>query len=740
MKSLKLFLFLFLCAPASILPAQPKNWDFDQENAGWRAEAKTAAISTEKGVSARSGGKACLRVQSTGSTERVLASSGSFLLSTKQFFRLTARVRVDRSAPQNAGPVLKCEFCLTSPGTLLGESALTGYDFSRPGSWQQLSVEFRVPYGTERGRLVIGYPTGKAKKTDQTNAVDMYVDDIRLERLDHYTVEGRYLLKPFPASLEKVRSVHPRIFLNERRIRELRESIKTTHATIWKDILAQTDEIAARKPQPYLTEWEYSNIEQNWQRRVGDNMPFLALAWLLTGERKYLDAAEQWALASCGYPTWGLYDYDGRDLATGHQLFGLGIVYDWCYSDLTEKTRRTIREALLRRGSSFFQAAAEGNLLKSAEAYVHKPWVEWDEAYIQNHLWDNSCGLAVAGFALFDEVDNASQWIAFTLEKHRITMSLLGEDGASHEGPGYWTYGIEYMLKFMDLSRDLLDVDMYDNTWWRNTARYRLYMSLPQNSWTSYNTTVNYGDGPRSDYYGPDYQLRRLAGEFRDGHAQWLAESLAAAKAVHPIDQWLNLIWYDPGVAPAPPGDLPTLHHFTDMEFVSARSGWSGDESMLFFKCGPWCGHKAIHEMNYCPSSAHHVHPDAGNFMLFGGGDWLIRDDGYFAKYTGYHNTLLIDGGEQFGGGFPIFDAVKAHALKSEPRILDTLSTPELNIIVGDVTPAYPHEAGLKRFVRRLLFLKPDILIVADDIDLDRHRALELRFHPEQQKGTRDGS
>jgi hypothetical protein len=52
---------------------------------------------------------------------------------------------------------------------------------------------------------------------------------------------------------------------------------------------------------------------------------------------------------------------------------------------------------------------------------------------------------------------------------------------------------------------------------------------------------------------------------------------------------------------------------------------------------------------------------------------------------------------------------------------------------------AYPHDLGLRRFVRRLIFVKPDVLIVADDILLDKEAALELRFHPEQE-ASRDGN
>jgi hypothetical protein len=62
----------------------------------------------------------------------------------------------------------------------------------------------------------------------------------------------------------------------------------------------------------------------------GSRGGLLAMAWVLSGERQYLGAAREWALASCGYPTWGLGRIDGMDLAAGHQLYGLGLVYKWC--------------------------------------------------------------------------------------------------------------------------------------------------------------------------------------------------------------------------------------------------------------------------------------------------------------------------------------------------------------------------------------------------------------------------
>ena len=325
------------------------------------------------------------------------------------------------------------------------------------------------------------------------------------------------------------------------------------------------------------------------------------------------------------------------DLATGHQLFGLGLVYDWCYADLGEEARRTIRDTLVKRTSAMFEAAAAG-----------KAW--WGRSYLQNHLWVNISGMVVAGLALFDEAEGASGWIGLPLDKFQRTMAALGSDGASHEGVGYWEYGAEYMLKFMDLARSRLGVNLYTNAWWGNTASYAQYLNLPRHAWRRNNCIVDIADCPRSHWYGPDYILRALAREFRDGHAQWLAQQADEAGVASAGAPWLNLLWFDPSLPVKAPSSLPTLRHFDDMDLVSARTDWSGEESLVVFRCGPCLGHKAVEEFAYDPGSGH-VHPDANHFVLFGAGEWLIRDDGYRAKWTGQHNTLLVDGRGQMGEG-----------------------------------------------------------------------------------------
>jgi hypothetical protein len=711
--------FVGLALPLGACAAgQPAVWNFEEDASNWRPRAATVKVECVAGAGATETSRACLHVQGRMAENWNYAVSDSVPMQAGRLYRLSAWVKVTAVGAGAPMPFLKCEFVAADSRREMGRASTDPYDGAHLGQWQHLSAEFHAPPGTVSCWLAL------EKGTSGPTEIDASLDEVVLEPIERLTALARYDLKPAPPALEKMRSAHPRLYVNARRVTELRQAIETTHAGLWAEVRELADRAVERGAPKYRRTDSSSGDEQLWQRDVGNTMPHLALAYLMTGDKRYLEAAKQWALASCDYPTWGYGSFDGMDLATGHQLFGLAIVYDWCYRDLNETSRQRIRETLIKRASALFEAAATGRTY-------------WHRSYLQNHLWVNVCGLSAAGFALFDEEEQARWWIGLALDKLRRTMDALGSDGASHEGVGYWEYGAEYMLKFMSLAEELLDVDLYERPWWRNTAQYCQYLSLPSNAWTRGNGIVDLADCPRGHWYGPDHILRHLAARYRDGHAQWLAEQIDRTNVDAPGARWLNLIWYDPAVSPVPPQGLPTLHHFEDMGLVSARTDWNGRESLLVFKCGPFIGHKALGEFSYDPGGGH-VHPDVGHFSLFAGGQWLIRDDGYQDKWTDQHNTLLIDGAGQLGEGHTWFAGTECLSAKARPRIICVNSDASLDHIAGDVTAAYPKRLGLERFMRHLLFVKPDVLIVLDDIALDQSRDLELRLHTESDNGTRD--
>jgi hypothetical protein len=480
----------------------------------------------------------------------------------------------------------------------------------------------------------------------------------------------------------------PRLLLNPGKIEALKAAITTTHAGLWGSAKRRADGFVARPVPQY--EQPGPNDEQLWQRDVANRIPLLALAFLLSEEPKYLAATTAWSMASCGYPQWGTGYFNGTDLAAGHQLFSLALVLDWLGDRLPAEAQTALRQTLLQRGAKMY-AAANGDLPVDLGF-----WRSW---YVSNHLWVNAAGLAAAGLALRDE-PGVGKWFDLALDKFRRSDDFRGADGASHEGIGYWTYGVEYLLKFWQMAGELAG-EKPSSAWWKNTAAYRLYLGLPRNAWKEDYTVVDIADSMRADEYGPDHLLYRLAALNRDSQAQWLAGEVRRAGVTNSSSQWLDLLWYDPSIAPQSPAALPALRHFDDLGIVSARSGWTGDESLVVFKCGPPAGHFATDRLA-SDLGLGHVHPDVNHFVIFGCGEWLLRNDGYAWKDTAQHNTLIVDGKGQVGEGAAGFNTGGANAssIKVHPRVIAARSSEVLDRISGDAAAMYPATAGLKRYVR----------------------------------------
>lgn len=707
-------------APGQAAGGEPVFVDNFEEGNNW-----TPLPGVQLGIARLEGQGSCLRVKGEQEGGWNYARTSSFHLTPGMTYRVTASVLTERIEPRYP-PFLKVEFTARKGsvwdyGRALGRAGTSRYDLSR-GGWQRVEGEFAVPKAAQGGWIAL------EKGTNRRVAVDAYIADVMVVEIEEFTELTKLRFEEVPEPLRKSRLEHPRLHMTKERIAELKESIRSDqqYAALFEGVRRCADTGVRRGAPDYVLDDRHSGSEQLWQRPVGNMMPHLAIVYLLTGEQEYLEAARKFMTASCGYKTWGLGRIDGLDLAAGHQLYGLALCYDWLYHDLDEDTKRMVRECLLKRGRFMLEAAASEQV-----------W--WHDAYLQNHQWVNMTGLAAAGLALYGEAEDVDGWIKLPLSKFKETMASLGPDGASHEGVPYWSYGLEYMLKFMDLARDLLDEDLFrDNAWFRNTAYFRLYSGLPKNNWRRRSSLMTYADGPRYDWYGPDYMLRRLAREYRDGHAQWLADALDEANLCGSEARFLNLLWFDPTVKPEGPETLPAFRHFDDMGLVYMRSDWSGDESLCSFKCGPHIGHYGLEKFPYDPGGGH-VHPDAGAFQIFAHGDWLIVDDGYTFKTTETQNTLLVNGIGQEGEGRSWFDGGVLCREKRGAAILNAQPGTDVDFVIGDATQAYKKQAGLKKFLRHVYFVKPSCWVIVDEIEAARPSTFELFFHadyPFQKTGS----
>ena len=729
----------WIIQPEMRLPALPEatvsainivaRFDFEKGTDGWQS--RHPEVKLEQTVATGEMGKGVLRVHGREPSNWNFATSPHIPVEPGQKYRASMWIRLE-SRPEGSRPVFFKIESVYDNRKSAGRVSSTTVSPDKLHEWCLLDAEFEVPANCHAIWAAI------EKGADSPATIDASINEFVVAKIDEMSLVTNLkkgeLVGPITTNLT---NVHPRIYLNAHKLTTLRSQIHTDPQ--WeqarKTLFQIADQGLRAGPPDYDKEVEVAEKagaqganEQLWQRPVGNMIPHLALAYLLSDDKRYLESAKRWVFASLSYKTWGLGDTDGMDLATGHQLAGIGLAYDWLYNDLSVDERSLIRQGVLNRAGAMARAAL-----------ARRVW--WEKSYMQNHLWVNSAGLATAGFAMCDEIDEARGWIRLAHEKFLTTLVTIGDDGASHEGYGYWEYGAEYLMRYMEMSHDLLGIDLYrsggsDHSGLAQSPLYALYLALPHGTWTRKQSVVDIGDCPRHHWYGPSYILRNLARRYSAspyaGIAQWLASQVESTGIDSTASgHYLNLVWYDPSLPLTPPQTLPTLHHFEDLGIVSTRSDWSGTGSVLVVKCGPPLGHKNVRApYDY---GAGHAHPDAGHFVFYSGNQFVLRDDGYSSlKMTGNHSTILIDGQGQKGEEEMWFDYSPWLLDQRSPQILSVQAFPDVDVIICDVAPAYPSNLGLKKFVRTFRWhMKLHLLEVQDELVAERPVIFESRFQVE---------
>ncbi len=477
---------------------------------------------------------------------------------------------------------------------------------------------------------------------------------------------------------------HPRLILTPERILALQAERETVRKDFWPAARQSADDFAAiaipSMPQAH-----------NRYRTFGDTMPALGLAWHMTGDRRYVEAADRWLQAILAVADW-----DGsQNLGRSAWAMGAALLYDWLHDVLPPATRAQVRDRL----------AAEAGILLERTSY-------W--RLLSNHCLIEVAAMGMVGLSLQGEHGRAEEFLREARTRSDLIIEHAPLDGSWGEGIQYWQYGLGYFLRYLEAAKTAGYHDYYPRyDWLRQTGFFPIHFSLPG----SPEETVNFGDSGDYGYFA-GFLHYLPASVYRNGYFQDYGNR-TRSRHVYKFS-WLDFITFDPTVAPVDFTTLPPFHHFEDNGFVVMRSGWNPDATLVAFHCGPGPGHRnqadprRIERRGFGPG---HAHPDINSFSLFAHGRWLALDPGYARpKWTRDENTLLINDQGQVGEGREWLDYMAFQNREPAPRILHAVSTPEYDYVIGDAGNVYPDEAGLQHFRRHLLFLKPAVVVILDDV------------------------
>ncbi|HYG97611.1 MAG TPA: DUF4962 domain-containing protein, partial [Terriglobales bacterium] len=383
--------------------------------------------------------------------------------------------------------------------------------------------------------------------------------------------------------LPELQGKHPRVYFTAAEFDELRVRARSTHKDLWTRALQNVRALKGDPPPPPAE-------KRRAQNEVGLAIAESAFAYQITGEHKYLEAAKKYMDAATTYEVWGYrYNKPNVDLAAGHLLYGMGIGYDLLYNDLSAADRARYRDSIASHARLLF------------EHYKLKPGRSF--SYSQNHVFIPIAGLAVAAYALCDEVPDAPQWAALSRSIYDRVLATYSPDGYYYEGFEYWVFSTPWIIHYLDAHKHATGEDLYEHPGLKQAHLYLAHVLTPGGE-----TMFDFGDvfeGPitrakKGDEYERSHPggklhtnfnlLYRLAARHRNPEAQGIAEFMQSMGQVN-FEDWWSLAWYDDKLAATPMEKITPWHYFPDHEVVFWRTDWSVNATAFAFKAGPPEGH-----------------------------------------------------------------------------------------------------------------------------------------------------
>lgn len=323
-----------------------------------------------------------------------------------------------------------------------------------------------------------------------------------------------------------------------------------------------------------------------------------------------------------------------------------------------------------------------------------------------------TAGLAAVASFLKGRHPAAEAWARESRDSLRLFASRLPADQSFGEGPGYWDFTFTYYILALELLRQAYGFDERGTVDFPAMARYAFAMAAPTRG--KDNDCINYGDTGGAATANP---LTWIAREYRDGTAQALV--LRPGAVMDAEISCCAAIWFDPTVPPRPAADLP-LDRQSAPGLIVSRSGWHPGDSVVSLRCG---------------GPANHEHADRNSVIFMAHGERLLHDPfgasyspfdpKWLLRQTAAHTALLIDG----RGHVYIDGSAGTHDSQARARLVAYEAGLDTMRATSDATEAYAL-AGLpvERVRRTVIFLKPAVLVIWDDIALAQPLPVQARF------------
>lgn len=515
-------------------------------------------------------------------------------------------------------------------------------------------------------------------------------------RTREFTVPARAVLFPQPTlaqMTERVGTAHPRLFVRADEVASLRAWVRREGRTLFDNLQRQADAVLRDGPTPEPTVLGSIRNPQTraywWSNRVQTvkacmEAELLAFLFLLTEEPRYAQAARRWILHLAAWNPDGPTNFVINCEAAKPMLHRLPRAYDWAYAALSEEERETVRKVMLKRATDAWRSwevfQGNGHLSRPYDSHGNRTWHKLAE-----------CAIAFLG-----EIPEAETWLDYAVHKFFAAYPVWSdEDGGWHEGLSYWAGYMAKIVWWTEVAEKALGIDSFKKPFFARAGEYALYTAPP------HSPDMGFGDlshgRPSAGWTFAAYFAHKMR------HPYWKWWTQAWNISLQSEEPVLNLLWNRlPSVSPKPPTDLPPSKVFrgTGVAVLNTTLLDARDNVQVRFKSSPF-GRQS------------HGHDPHNSFTLNAYGEAILTNCVYrdihgspfhtqWCWSTVAQNAMLVNGEGQ-----------KPHSPDPLGKIIAEDLQTGADYVAGEATDAY--QGKLKRYVRHLLFVKPDLVLIIDE-------------------------
>ncbi len=498
---------------------------------------------------------------------------------------------------------------------------------------------------------------------------------------------------------------HPSLVFTSERIQQAKKQVKTDAKmeAAWNDIIKVADE----------------NLKKNDLLKTD----YLALAYLMTNDKKYADKAKSILLSSVRGKQWFSTDEMmlrkpawRADLGLANKCKVTAIAYDGIYNALNTDERKEIAIGLYKLG-----------VVPALEDWLLEP-TRIHSLNSMGHNWWTACAgmggllatsieneIPEAGNAAAKLYNQLPEWFSFAGDELQNKPKTFDANGGMYESVNYATFGTSEALLFRVAwqnahstakANSIPELD--------KTPEFFMHVCYPR---TGILNSLNFGDS-HSNVVGDNTLMFLYALGNKDKNILWYLNQVVDGQ--HREGNYRNTpigFLYFPDTNGAP--DVPNLAKsqlFSDFGWATFRTSWEKNATMLAVKSG--------HTWN-------HAHADANSFVIYHKGEKIIKDAGNCSypkpEYKDYffqsqaHNVVLFN-----GEGQPTNQQYEGSMLDGSLHSL--MDAGNIKYILANGTGPYAN--NFSRNFRHFLWID-NVIYIIDDLKTYKQGKFEWLWHTE---------